>query len=422
MAPTPDRIGRVRAGLRPLTTPGQLRLGLIVLVTGTAVFGVVAVRSATSRLDAARTVDAVASPQLIASQDVYVKLVDADATASAAFLEAGRGTPSLQQRYRDDLTNASQQLPLMARRSGSTSARAAVAVITDQLPVYTGLVEAAHANSLQGFPVGAAYLHEASQLMRNTILPAATTSYVDATSQLATADRAGSAPSEVVAVIVLGLLLVTLLVLMSVYLAVRTRRILNVGLGVATILTVTIVVVSTVAFVHEQDSLQRAQRRGADPLQVLSAARIMTLRTFSDENLDLIERGAVSDYMPDFNRVAAALQPSRQAGLISSSYVTPDIKATFAKYLSLHESVRRNDARGNYNEAVAVATSTEARAVADLDASLHQQIVSARSRLDTTAHEARSALALVAVLAAIMAIAGAVSIALGLRPRIREYT
>jgi hypothetical protein len=385
------------------------------------VFGVVAVRSVVRRLDAARTVGTVASPQLTAAQDVYVSLADADAAASSAFLEAGDEPPALQHRYRDDIGRASAQLPAMAQRSNTAAARKAVTTITDQLPIYTGLIEAAHANNLQAYPVGAAYLHEASQLMRNTILPAATVVYSDAASQLADADKAGSSPAEVVAVVVLGLLLLALLVGMMVFVALRTRRTINVGLAIAVVIVVVLTATATFAFVREQDALQRAQSRGSDPLQVLSVARILTLRTFSDDNLDLVERGASSSYAPDFKRLTGALHSANNGGLLDRRDTTPTLLADFEAYKSQHQAVLEHYGDGDYRGAVALATSDEARALSNLDVALGQQVDAARARLESNARHARSGLVFVAVMAGLLALAAAVAIVLGLRPRIQEY-
>jgi hypothetical protein len=408
--------------LRPFTTPGQLRLGMVVLVIATALFGSVAVRSVVRRLDAARTVGTVASPQLTAAQDVYVSLADADAAASSAFLDAGHEPAGLQQRYRDDIGRASAQLPAMARRSDSAAAGKAVTTITDQLPVYTGLVEAAHANSLQGFPVGNAYLHEASQLMRNVILPAATVAYSEAASRLADADQAGSSPAEVAAVVVIGLVLLALLVGMMVFVGIRTRRNINVGLAVAVVIVIVLISTATFAFVREQNALKRSQSRGSDPLQVLSVARILTLRTFSDDNLDLVERGATSGYQDDYDRLTTALHDSDNAGLLDAHNASRKLIADFESYQAQHRQVVRRNRNGDYQGAVATATSDEARALSNLDDTLGQQVNQARTRLERNAHDARNGLVFVAVLAGLLALAAAVAIVLGLRPRLREYS
>ncbi len=411
-----------RVGRRTFTTPTQLRIGLVVLVAATAVFGLIVVRSVSHRLDAARAVGLAASPQLVAAQDVYVKLADADATASSGFLNAGKELPALQQRYRDDIDAASRQLPAMAQRSGSVAARNAVTTITDQLPVYTGLVEAARANNRQALPVAGAYLHEASQLMRNTILPAATTTYEDAATQLADGDRAGSGAGEVTAVGIAGVGLLFLLILMLIVVASRTRRIINVGLAAAVVVVVALLVVPTVAFARERDALRRSQTKGSDPLQVLSTARILALRTFSDENLDLIDRGATSEYMPDFARIAGMLQGTAATkGLLAQDFVGERVTLAFRQYLAAHHAVRSADAAGEYTRAVFIATSAQAAAMQRLDTAFQVQVNSARARLERQARDARNAVRFVAVAAVILAVLAAVSIVLGLQPRIREY-
>ena len=64
--------------------------------------------------------------------------------------------------------------------------------MSTQLPVYTGLVETARVYNRQGLPLGAAYLREASGLMRDKLLPAAKQLYRTETGRLAD-DRDGAA-------------------------------------------------------------------------------------------------------------------------------------------------------------------------------------------------------------------------------------
>jgi hypothetical protein len=310
----------------------------------------------------------------------------------------------------------------MARRSRSAGARKAVTTITDRLPVYTGLIEAARANSLQDFPVGAAYLHEASQSMRDVILPAATIVYSDAAAQLADADRAGSSPAEVVAVVVLGILLLALLVGMMVFVAVRTRRTINVGLAIAVVVVVLLTVTATFAFVRQQDALKRARSRGSDPLQVLSVARILTLRTFSDDNLDLVERGATAGYQHDFDDLATALHDPAKPGLLDGPDASPALLADFLSYRQRHQMMWNRYDNGDYNGAVDAATGDEARTLSTLDDDLGRRVNAAQTLLESNARDARGGLVIVAVMAGLLALAAAVAIVRGLRPRIREYT
>ena len=59
-------------------------------------------------------------------------------------------------------------------------AAAAAERLGSELPIYADLVEAARTNSRLELLVGAAYLRDASELMRTEILPAATAIYEDA--------------------------------------------------------------------------------------------------------------------------------------------------------------------------------------------------------------------------------------------------
>lgn len=403
----------------PRTTPARLRVGLVVLVLGSLALGLAAVRISVRRLEAARSFGEAAAPQLDGAQDVYVRLVDADATVSNAFLNSGNEPPALSARYRNDIEAATAALPSLARRSGATSARNAVRTISEALPVYTGLVEAARANNRQAFPVGAAYLHDASSLMRETLLPAATTLYEDAGAQLAQSDHRGGASADRPLIVGFGIVLVLLLIAMLVYVAARTRRIFNIGLVLATVAITALVVVSSVALSHEQHALEKARATGADPLEVVAAARILTLRSFSDENLDLIERGAVSGYLPDFTTAVNAIDGPH--GLERTGFLHAPFSQSFESYLHTHVQLVNANSLGRYEHAVQLATQDEARLIDTLDNEFKAQITAAKTSLHGNAGDARQALESIALVVALLSALAIGFIIWGLRPRLREY-
>jgi hypothetical protein len=402
----------------PRTTPARLRAGLVVLVLGSLALGLIAVRTSVRRLDAARTFGEAAAPQLVDAQDVYVRLVDADAAVSNAFLNNGNEPPALAARYRNDIEAATAALPALARRIGTASARNAVRVISESLPVYTGLVEAARANNRQAFPVGAAYLHDASSLMRETLLPAATTVYEDAGAQLAQSDHRGGGSADRPLIVGFGIVLVLLLIAMLVYVAARTRRIFNLGLVFATVAITTLVVASSVALTREQHALEQSRTTGADPLQVVAAARILTLRSFSDENLDLIERGAAS-YLPDFTTAISAIDGAQ--GLESTGLLRAPFAEHFKSYLDAHAQLMKANSLGRYQGAIELATKDEARLIDALDTEFKTQLTGARQNLDRNARDARHALESIALLSALLSALAIAFIILGLRLRLREY-
>ena len=140
------------------TTPGLLRAASVVLIVGLLALGVVAATSASARGDAARAVGFESAPELLAAQNLYVALSDADATASTIFLTPGRETPELRQHYLDDLEQAGRDLAAVSGDADTSPAvRRAIATITEQLSVYVGRIDTARANIQQGNVVGAAY-------------------------------------------------------------------------------------------------------------------------------------------------------------------------------------------------------------------------------------------------------------------------
>jgi hypothetical protein len=412
-----------------ISTPGILRTAVVVLTVGVIVFGLVVNRTAAARRRAAHEVATAASARLTDAADAYVELADADAAESTAFLQGPVESPLLRQRYDRDLRAAAQHLTALAG-GGAADARAATQTVTQQLPVYAGLVDSARANNLLGNAVGAAYLHQASSsVMRRTILPQTTSIYEDAARDFDANDHAGMAASEILAVLVVGALLLALLIGTQIYLAVRTRRILNVGLVIATVLVLAVGVWSLVAFGAERDALRRSQRDGSDPLQLLSTARILTLRQIGDDNLELIERGAVDTYRPEFEVAAEQLGGSRgliaQAGTATrgtgAAQAMRQLTSTYAQFLGDHNSAKNANDRDNYLGAVAVTTGNQARDFQALDAAYQRVLADARTELNRQSRQAEDALTGLAVGAAFFIVLATTAVVLGLRRRIEEY-
>src|SRR5262249_4769221 len=118
---------------------------------------------------------------------------DADATEAVAFLSGGLEPQPLRDRYLADITQAARRLEAATAAAGNSAAGSRLATLAAGLPEYTGLVETARANNRQGFPVGAAYLAQASNLMRSTLLPAARALYSKENAQLSSAGNRATA-------------------------------------------------------------------------------------------------------------------------------------------------------------------------------------------------------------------------------------
>jgi hypothetical protein len=414
------------------TTPGRLRVASIALVAGLIVVAVVAVSATSARHDAAEAVGLQTVPALIEAQSLFASLADADATASVIYLKAGLESSELRARYKADLASAGKHLAAVARAADlSPDAQTAVRTITEQLPVYTELVGEARFNSRQGFPVGARYLHDASTLMRDEILPAATAIYADASRQLDDNFESGTSGAEVALVVLAAGALVVLLVGVQFFVGRRTRRIFNVALVGATLLVLVLLIGALAQYTSSRDALARAQQEGSDTVQLLAAARILTLRASADESFALIERGTGQAFLDDFDVVATRVAGEEgNGGLLARakdgavSDATDGIQAVqagFTDFRATDARVRAADESGSYQDAVALSTGDQVTKVRNLDDAYRSEIGAARARLEQHATDARSGFDVLAIGIPLLLLAAAGLVLLGLERRIAEY-
>ncbi|HEX3541644.1 MAG TPA: hypothetical protein VHT75_14520, partial [Acidimicrobiales bacterium] len=260
---------RTRAARYLRTTPGRLRLAMSAIVLGLLLLAVVGTGAVQARQRATDAVGRQDEPLLVGAAAVYSSLGDADATATNTFLTAGAEPPARRQQYLTDLNTASGKLAAVARQAGSSPAAAkALAVITTDLPTYSGLVEAARANNRLGNPVGAAYLREGSTLMQGEILPAVRQLFQVEASGLTHATNSGLSALDTLGVAAMGALALALLIVGQVFLARRTNRLLNPALVAATLAVVVLVVWAMVGFTKSAGALRQARSQGSDPVQL----------------------------------------------------------------------------------------------------------------------------------------------------------
>ena len=413
-----------------LSTPGWLGLAAVLLLVGLVALAALSVGVALGRGDATEAVLDDATPLLVDAEELYVALADADAAASTAFLRAGLEPPELRDRYLDDLETAGAKLPLIAVRTrGSARSSDAVAMITQTLPLYAGQVESARTNNRLDNPVGASYLRQASGSMRNSMLPAATGIYEAAARDLYDAYDEGTPTRHRLGLLTVGATVLVLLVGTQVFVAGRTRRVLNVGLLGATLIVVALGAGALLALDKQEQALSRSQREGSDQLIVLSTARILALRSLSDDNFHLIERGTDPAYREDFDLVTTQVgganglldDATRLAERTGSTGAITNIRRLWDEYLASNDRVRQLDDAGEYLPAVRVAITDQATAAADLDAALGTEIDAARGRLDAGAGAASDRIRWLAVsLLAAIGLAAILVIA-GLWVRMKEY-
>ncbi|WP_232836930.1 hypothetical protein [Lentzea terrae] len=392
------------------STPGRLSLIIVVLVLASLASGWLTTWSVNRQERALDDLATRSEPLSHAAQEVYRALQDADATAASAFLSGGLEPPALRERYEADIAQAQAALSVATASSPDLTATLAA-----QLPVYTGLIETARTNNRQGFPVGAAYLREASGLMRTQLLPAAQELYRAETDRVARAQDEADFPWVSVGV---ALAFVIALVLTQRYLTRKTNRLLNIGLLVATTAaTISLLWVTTVSVLVMNDVGD--SRTASAKVDVLAKARIATLTARGEETLTLVARGAGQAYEKNFVEVSERLEADLdQAMRLESSEAVDQAMRHFRQWQQVHQRIREADDAGQYNDAVALINNPY---FDSLDQDLVRAIGEARQDFSDEVTVARSSLAGTVVGVLVLAVISAVGSTMGLWQRLKEY-
>jgi hypothetical protein len=424
--------GRGTLGLRGGTAPARLRLLLIALVALSVVWGLAAAWTVAQHASAAGRVATTSELLSVDAQRVYSALSDADATAAAAFLSGGLEPLSARQRYEADVTRAATSLASATATAGQSTARAPLAVLSRNLPVYTGLVETARADNRLGLPVGAAYLRQASGLMRGTLLPAARSVYDQANAQLA-ADDNGAAALPFVAVAVVIAVGVALIWAQR-WLARRSHRVLNRGLVLASLAGLVSVVWLVTALTSARVQVLAARDHGSAPVEALARAEIAALQARDDESLTLIDRAGDDSFQQDFVSVQRRLGPGPGTLLTAAADAARGSDGAAAAaaaaagapaWYAAHAQVRRLDNSGNYGRAVQAAIGSapgdSGTLFTRLDTSLTSAIGKDQAAFGSTIQGARSAFTGLEAGMIVLSLAMAAGCAWGLAQRIAEY-
>lgn len=309
-----------RERLRATTTPRKLRRLLVGLVVLSLAWGAAAAWVVSQRASGAGAVVSTSEPVSLDGQQIYRALSDADATAATAFLSGGLEPIAVRHRYLADIAQAASRLEAATAIAGHSVAARDLAVLSAALPVYTGEVETARADNRLGLPLGAAYLREASSLMRGTLLPAARDVSAQADAQLA-ADS-GRATGLPLAVLLLASAVLVGLVFYGAqrWLSRRTHRVLNAGLLAACAAGALSLVWLIVALGVARAELLQARDHGSLPVAALARADIAALQARTDEGLTLIDNDGDDAFQADFIATARRLGPS--AGTLLTNAVT----------------------------------------------------------------------------------------------------
>ncbi|GAA2108240.1 hypothetical protein GCM10009841_28570 [Microlunatus panaciterrae] len=353
--------------------------------------------------------------QLIRVQKIQTNLLEADATATNAFLVGGLEPPAQRATYDRAL---SQTSALIAEAAEAQPADAdALAALNDEVVGYAASMAQARANNRQGFPVGAQYLRNASAELRSTALPILDNLVV------ANTERAADemSPGLGYLFILSGLLALGGLLFTQYWVARRFRRTFNLGLLAATVLVLATLIAGSVALNGLGQRLDAIQQGSFSDVRDAASARIEANNAKSNESLTLIARGSGAAFEKAW-ATAAAQVDSRLAALPSSGQ---DLQPLWQSYRTTHQQLRKLDDGGSWDAAVQVATGTGAKSsnatFGSFNSAVAEFLASASS--DTSAALGRPlvGLWLGAVLAALAALAAGWLSWVGIGTRLKEY-
>lgn len=439
---------------RSRTTPGHLQM----LVTMTAVTaGALFVIGAGTLVVAQRSVAGMhraTVPAIVGAQQIHATLADADRAEANAFLSGATEAAAPHRLYTSDIAKATQQLEEAAEQaSGDAAVGQQIRDISVEVTEYTTLVDIARADNEQGFPVGAAYLRQASELMHRPV-----DGILARVDQLGDLDAKDLDAENTTLIVTVGMLLLyagaafavfALLVHTQGFLKQRFRRRRSGPVWLAGFLLVGVVSSMGVAGAVTAYQLNMAEGQDYGRLLNLWHVRSLVYDANGNESLSLIARGngdafdrsfqsntgrlmdrPVTDVLVD----AAAAGDVQFHGLIadelnassgSERAAAMDVLRAYRRFMGVDATMRARSQQGDHDSASLLALGAKAgqlgSAFSDLDIALGRCIVSIQNQFDLNIALAEYAL-LGAIAFQLLALAIVWSVHRGLKPRIEEYS
>ena len=328
-------------------TPGRMRLLGLLAVVAALVLGSVSVSALVSSQNAVERA-ANNTSQVVLAQSLHVDLLRADAIATNAFLVGGLEPPASRQAYQDAMAKVAKGI---AQGSAAQPADAeALGVLSTQVQQYAALVEQARTNNRSGLPLGAQYLKQASAGLRSDAIPTVS-AVVAANEQRAQAefDRSNSSLQ-----LAFGVLALIALIGVAIWLARRTHRYLNVSLTAGIVLLLIGLVVASVTIGSISQATKQVAAGSYQRAVALADVRTYANDARANESLTLIARGS-----GQANQDAWKEASDQVVKILGDNDGLNYLDAQWTAYTQSHAAIRKLDDGGNWDKAVAAATTSE---------------------------------------------------------------
>ncbi|WP_211271343.1 hypothetical protein [Corynebacterium crudilactis] len=413
------------------TSPGRITLMTIIISIGILAAGYAMSLSSDSRQSNLDELINNAEPVSYNAHVLYTSLSVADTTATTGFVQAGVEGPVNRVKYHTAIDRAAVAATHTAASADTNNEQLMdlVLEIQRQLPVYTGLVETARTNNRAGNPVSVAYMAEASAMMRNEILPMASELYNLTSRTVSDQQRMVTGPQWIP---LSGLLAALVMLIVAQWWLMRvTRRRINKGFALATILMLTATLWVSAANWATWQAGTKGFEEASGPLNSMTAARIYAQQTRTTETLSLVRRqsiqGSGTGYTATINQIKRALQEyetTAQSGTPEHQELITTIRNSIVSWTADHDEFRVLLASGDYNGAVDAVLNSDDMGQTSFDAldtALAELIADSRSSMRAYIQSGLQATALVSVIVLLMSFASVLALWIGIRPRLQEY-
>ncbi|WP_232664959.1 hypothetical protein [Pseudonocardia sp. TRM90224] len=417
----------LRTLARGTATPDRLRRVGAVLVVGCVVFALVSLFDGLARSGDVRDAGQRIAVVRADAAELYRSLADSDAMATSGYVAGGIEPADVRARYDADIASAADRIVHAAGLLPADDPAAEhIKTISQQLPVYNGLIETARVYNRQGLPLGQSYLDSGSKLMRSTILPAVDKLRMLENEALSRAYGEGIAFPFIV--LVLGIAVLAGLVDVTLREQRRTNRTLNLGLaGAAVAMVLALLWWSVALLVGAAQISQASTHRTA--ATALDDARIQVLQARSNESLVLVARGGGSADSEFTKLLEKVLGPNDNGGLLADAQQAgvqvESIRSAAIGWREAHRKVREADDNGNFPEAVKLAVGPDptgsGATFERLDAALGLALDTQRKAFDDNAGAASAALAGLMAGPTVLALIAAGAVIGGVARRVGEY-
>jgi hypothetical protein len=335
-------------------TPNRLRTAAAVGVLVSLVFALVggnAFRVRGNALDEARA-DAA---QLVRVQQIATDLTAADAVVTNAFLQGGQEPAGTYDQFSAYISDASTQLAEAAKAQPGDAT--ALAAVNEALTQYTANVSAARVNNRFAFQTGSGYLRQASNLLRTptpsqpAMLP--TLQSVVAADAARVQDAFDDARLALVELAVAALVVLAGLAAVQIWLARRTRRILNIPMTWGTGAVLLTIVLGALAMAGSQRSANDVRDTHYAAARALAQARIAAYDAKANESLTLVYQGTGQAFETAYQKNLATARA--QLAAAQAAGVQDPALTELNHWDRTHQNIRTLDNSGDWGRAVTTA-------------------------------------------------------------------